>query len=78
MIGSDTGFTDPRRIEVPISHHTDRGGLLALLMSVSVVAAASEPDREEARRAFAAVLARHEIGVLELPFTAQLALAERV
>ncbi len=66
-----------RPVAIDFTHDTDREGLLALLMSTSVVASLPEEARVVARERLAEILARHGVGALKLGYVATLRLAER-
>jgi SAM-dependent methyltransferase len=71
------GFTALEHRLVPFAHATDREGLLAYVASMSFVGILPAPERADVLRRVAAVLHRHGVGAVELPFDAELWITRR-
>jgi SAM-dependent methyltransferase len=71
------GFGALERREIGFVHATDRDGMLAYYASISFVGALSPERRKRVLTALAAVLDRHSVGDIEIPYRAELWMTRR-
>lgn len=73
-----SGFLPLQRREIAFAHATDRDGLLAYFASISFVGAMEPAQRAEVLASLQAVLERHGVDEIEVPYRAELWVTRRL
>jgi SAM-dependent methyltransferase len=71
------GFTPVQIRNVPMTHRTDREGMLAHFLSMSVIASMDDARREQVLGELDAVLERHGLDEIDISYRAQLSITRR-